>query len=86
MHGYTGRDVPTQIKLFPIKFKMLKTASKTDLSGFKISGIIRHRREALEFQPLISVHEDTTLAMVMMILREHGILSLPVYTSAQDGV
>lgn len=47
--------------------------------------MIAHRRYSLGIHPLISVHEDTTLEVVLMTLREAKILSLPIYKTLESG-
>ena len=55
------------------------------LNSLKIGSVITHRRYVNGIHALVSVHQDTSLAMVLMIMREEKILSVPVYKQMQDG-
>lgn len=60
-------------------------STEPSLSSLKIGSVIAHRRYSSGIQPLISVHEDTTLAVVLMTLREEKILAVPIYKSLENG-
>lgn len=55
------------------------------LSSLKIGTVIAHRRYSSGIHTLISDHEDTTLGVVLMILRENKILSVPIYKNLDNG-
>lgn len=60
-------------------------STNPSLSSLKIGSVIAHRRYSSGIHPLISVHEDTTLAVVLMTLRENKILSVPIYKNLDNG-
>ena len=59
--------------------------TEPSLSSLKIGSVITHRRYESGIHPLVCVHEDTSLGVVLMNLREEKILSVPVYRNLDDG-
>jgi CBS domain-containing protein len=62
----------------------MKLSNPLDLTQCKIASVIAHRRHTTVCRPLISVHQDTSLVSVLLLLKEEGILSVPVYEQALD--
>jgi CBS domain-containing protein len=60
-------------------------STEPSLSSLKIGSVITHRRYSSGIHPLVSVHEDTTLGVVLMTLREEKILSVPIYKTLECG-
>ncbi len=55
------------------------------LNSLTIGSVLTHRRYVNGIHALVSVHQDTSLAMVLMIMREENILSVPVFKQTDDG-
>ncbi|KAJ3163029.1 hypothetical protein HDU86_002198 [Geranomyces michiganensis] len=59
------------------------------LSKLPISAVLAHRRqlrgETHKLAPLIAVPEDATIGEIMLLLRNEGILALPVYREMDEG-
>ena len=57
-----------------------------ELSQRPINVLLQHRRlrKGGDDVDLISVHEDTTLEEALEILRDNGILAIPVYRTADN--
>ena len=60
-------------------------STEPSLYSLSIGSVIAFRRYESGIHPLISVHEDTSLGMVLMTLREERILSVPVYKNLEGG-